>query len=75
MFRYDSAYRQSGWDYGRANIDYSFGNLWVFNRNNGNCASFSQKVWNDIMTETGDNNSKVWDGWTADIPGAIWSRI
>ena len=47
MFRYNSAYRQDGWDYGRDNINYVGGGTSGVNQ--GNCVTFSVRVWNKIM--------------------------
>jgi Ricin-type beta-trefoil lectin domain len=69
LYRYNSGYRWGRWDYGRSNINYL---AWFSDNNNGNCASFSSMLWNDIMIDIGQySQNKVT---SSDVPGVVaWS--
>ena len=53
LYRFGGGYR-IGDNWGRDNVNYDYNAFWWgANRNNGNCVSFSQYLWNDMMSTDG----------------------
>ena len=62
IYRFGGGYRWGARNWGKGNMDYSYTagpDKSSISRNSGNCASFSQYLWNDIMADTEQWNSRV----------------
>ncbi len=72
LYRFNSRYRHGITNAGRNNINYQ---ILFGSGDNYNCASFSQKVWNDIMDDTGNYSNRIRYGDRVWTPSDVFDSI